>query len=96
VKKTALLLLVVGLAAALNAGAQISTSDSAATPAPAPAPVLYTPGYTPSAQPSLDIGNAPTAETHVPESTTLILGCIMLVPLVVSLVRVFRRRHVLS
>jgi len=82
----------VGLAAAINAGAQISTSGSDA----APAPVLYTPGYAPTTQSSPDIGNAPTAEAHIPESATLIYGSILLVPLAVSLVRVLRRRHVLS
>jgi hypothetical protein len=94
VKKTFFLLLVallMMLAAAINAGAQITSSDSAAAPVSA----NYAPGYTPGASPLPDTDTA-TAQTHLPETGSLIAGCIMLVPLAVSLVRVFRKRHVLS
>jgi hypothetical protein len=89
VKKTTLFLLAVGLAAAINAAAQITPAASGTVPAPA----NYAPGYTPSAPPLTDLGSTPAAQTHVPESTTLITGCAMLVPLAVSLVRVLRKRH---
>ncbi len=85
------MLVVVILAVAFNAAAQITPAGSANLPSGAP----YAPGYTPSATPLPDADPAPAAQTHVPESTTLIVGVIMLVPLAVSLVRVMRRRHVL-
>ena len=88
-KKTSFLLLAVSLAAAINAAAQITSSSSGAVPVSA----NYAPGYTPSAPPLPDADATPAAQTHVPESATLVVGSIMLVPLAVSLVRVLRRRH---
>jgi len=77
------------LAAAANAGAQITSSGSGDVPAS----VNYAPGYTPNATPLPDTDTTPAAQTHVPETASLIAGCVMLVPLAVSLVRVLRKRH---
>jgi hypothetical protein len=93
--KTLFSLLTVTLAVALNATAQLTPASPANLPDAAPAAGNYAPGYTPSATPLPDADTSPAAQAHVPESATLIVGCIMLVPLGVSLVRVFRRRHVL-
>jgi hypothetical protein len=89
VKKTIFLLLAASLAAAINAGAQITSSGSGDIPASA----NYAPGYTPGATPLPDTETMPVAQTHAPESASLIAGCVMLVPLAVSLVRIFRKRH---
>lgn len=92
-KKTIFLLLAVGLAAAINAAAQITPAGSGNLPDAAPGPGNYAPGYTPTAPTLVGIDNAPAAQAHVPESATLIYGGAMLVPLAVSLFRVLRRRH---
>jgi hypothetical protein len=88
-KKTCFLLLAGSLAIAINAGAQITSTGSGDVPASA----NYAPGYTPAATPLPDADASPAAQTHVPETASLIAGCVMLVPLAVSLVRVFRKRH---
>jgi hypothetical protein len=96
VKKTIFLLLAVSLAVAINAAAQITPAGPGNLPDAAPAAGNYVPGYTPSTPTLVGIDDKPAAEAHVPESTSLIVGGIMLVPLVLSLFRVLRRRHVLS
>jgi hypothetical protein len=91
VKRTLLLLLAGTLAMAINATAQITSSGSGDVPASG----NYAPGYSPGAAPLPDADTA-AAQTHLPETASLIAGCIMLVPLAVSLVRVFRKRHVIE
>jgi hypothetical protein len=87
--KMSFLLLAVSLTIAINGAAQIIPSGSGAVPGSG----NYAPGYTPNAPALVGIDNTPAAQAHVPESTTLVVGSIMLVPLAVSLVRVLRRRH---
>lgn len=93
--KTLFLMLAVTVAVAINATAQLTPAAPANLPDATPSAGNYAPGYTTTAPTLPDISSAPAAETHVPESTSLIVGGIMLVPLVVSLFRVMRRRHVL-
>ncbi len=95
VKKTIFLLLVVTLAVAINATAQITPISPGNLPDATPAAGNYAPGYTPNAPTLMGTDSPPAAEAHVPESTGFIVGIVMLVPLAFSLVRVMRRRHVL-
>ena len=77
------------LAAAINAGAQVTSSASGDVPVSA----NYAPGYTPSATPLPGADATSAAQTRVPETASLIAGCVMLVPLAVSLFRVLRKRR---
>jgi hypothetical protein len=92
-KNLPLLLFAISLAAAMNAVAQVSYPASVSLPNNAVSSVPYVPPYTPAAPvASVSVSNTPKPVAHVPESSTIIAGAAMLVPLAMSMLRVLRKR----
>jgi len=92
-KNLPLLLFAISLGAAINAAAKIKYSASGSLANNVASSVPYVPPYTLATPVASVVSNSklkPVA--HVPESSTIIAGAAMLVPLAMSMLRVLRKR----